>query len=111
LTVIGGCDAFGFIPLKFVLLPAEPIGGGLSCGAFDDDWLVGGKLLAEPIPVFLDAPTVAPGPFCGDCEARVQLSSVQESVGFATVFLVSCGPVALRGNVGKSESRVADGRD
>jgi hypothetical protein len=68
-------------------------------------------LEADPIPALLDAAIDAPTPFCGACEFRDQLSSVQESVGLATVLLTSCVFVPSRGEAGKSESRVEAGRD
>jgi hypothetical protein len=74
-----------------MLLPTGPIVGGLSCGAFVE---TGAEFPAGPIVAVLGPPIEADGTF-GDCAFRDQLSSVQESVGFA-VLLVSCGLVATR---------------
>lgn len=67
----------------------------------------GAELLADPIVAGFDPPIDAEGPL-GDCELRDQ-SSVQESV-LAGVLRVSGGFAATR-EFGKSESRVATGRD
>jgi hypothetical protein len=63
-------------------------------------------LLAESMPAVLDAPIDAPTPLGDGCEFRDQLSSVQESVGFAAVVLTSGEFEPRRGDDGKSESRV-----
>jgi hypothetical protein len=61
--------------------------------------------LADPMPAVRDAPIDAPTPLDGGCELRDQLSSVQESVGFATV-LLSGAFEPRRGDDGNSDSRV-----
>jgi len=74
-----------------MLLPIGPIVGGLSCGAFVG---AGAAFPAGPFVAVFDPPIEADGTF-GDCAFRDQLSSIQESVGFA-VLLVSGGFVATR---------------
>jgi hypothetical protein len=74
-----------------MLLPIGPMVGGLSCGAFVG---AGAMFPADPVVAVLEPPIETDGTF-GVCAFRDQLSSIQESVGFA-VLLVSGGFVATR---------------